>query len=390
VLKIGSKAAMSEHAMKTFIGVQMLRNVRNWYARFERPISSASLIGGFVFDAVTLRRVDTFWENFWVVVHLLVVAVCIVLVSRQENKGVADSASTLDSTGDSSKVHFWLINLMQFFFGGLLSTLLVFYFRSGSFAASWPFFLVLGVAFVANESLKKYYARLGFQISLFYLSLFCFAIFIVPVIVHAMGPLVFLLSGVVSLALMRLFVFVLKAVAKENLERGKKELAIAIGSIFLAINLLYFLNVIPPLPLSLMDAGVSHSITRQANGAYALQSEEPGWLSFFRLVETVHLPPGAPLIAYSAVFSPTRLNTRIIHEWQHYDGKRGWLTASRVELPLLGGRGGGYRTYSMKAQVPPGAWRVNVESPNGALLGRLRFNVAAASSEPPLKTELKD
>ena len=53
--------------------------------RYERPISSASLVGGFVFDALTLRRVDTFWENFWVVVHLVVVAACIVLVNRQEN-----------------------------------------------------------------------------------------------------------------------------------------------------------------------------------------------------------------------------------------------------------------------------------------------------------------
>jgi hypothetical protein len=377
---------MSEHAMKTFIGVQMLRHVRNWYARFERPISSASLIGGFVFDAVTLRRVDTFWENFWVVVHLLVVAVCIVLVSRQENKSAAES----DATGDSPKLHFWLITLMQFFFGGLLSTLLVFYFRSGSLAVSWPFLLVLGVAFAANESLKKYYARLGFQISLFYLSLFCFAIFIVPVIVHAIGPLIFLLSGAVSLALMRLFVFVLKTVAKENLERGKKELAIAIGTIFFGMNALYFLNVIPPIPLSLMDASVGHSITREANGNYELESEKGGWLRFFRLVETVHLPAGASLFAYSAVFSPTRLNTRIVHEWQHYDQKRGWLTADRVELPLLGGRGGGYRTYSMKSQVSPGAWRVNVETPGGALLGRLRFNVVLAASPPPLGIEVKD
>ena len=382
MLKSGSKAAMSGTAMKTFAGVRMLRHVRDWYGRFERPISSASLIGGFLFDALTLHRVDTFWENFWVVVHLLVVAACIVLISRQENK---------NATGpDSSKLRFWLITAMQFFFGGLLSTLLVFYFRSGSLSASWPFFLILAVAFAANESFKKYYARLGFQISLFYLSLICCAIFIVPVIIHAMGPLIFILSGLVSLALMRLFVFLLKVVAKENLERGKKELTVAIGSIFLAINLLYFLNVIPPIPLSLMDASVGHSITREANGAYVLQSEERGWFGFFRLTEIVHVPPGAPLYAYSAVFSPTRLNTRIVHEWQRYEGNRGWVTADRIELSLLGGRGGGYRTYSMKGQVPPGAWRVNVETPSGAVLGRLRFNVVPATIPAAFMTEVKD
>lgn len=373
---------MSSPAMKTFFGVRMLRSARDWYVRFERPISSASLIGGFVFDAVTLRRVDTFWENFWVIVHLLVVAACIVLVSRQEHQ-VAEAKS-------STKLNFWLLNAMQFFFGGLLSTMLVFYFRSGSLPASWPFFLILGVAFVANEALKQYYARLGFQISLFYLSLFCFAIFIVPVMIHSVGPLVFLLSGLVSLALMRLFVFLLKAAAKENFDRSKRELYVAVGSIFLGINLLYFLNVIPPIPLSLMDASVCHAVTKEAKGDYLLQSEKRSWLSFFNLAESVHLVPGTPLYAYSAIFSPTRLNTHIVHEWQRYDEKRGWVTASRIDLSLMGGRGSGYRTFSMKNQIAPGAWRVNVEMPSGALLGRLRFNVVGTTATPALQAEMKD
>jgi hypothetical protein len=372
---------MSEHVVRTFFGIRLARNVRSWYVRFERPISSGSLIGGFVFDALTLRRIDTFWENFWVVVHLLVVAVCIVLVSRQERSETESAAS--------AKKRFWLVNLMQFFFGGLLSTLLVFYFRSGSLAASWPFFLILGAAFAANESLKKYYARLGFQIALFYLSLLCFAIFIVPVIIHATGPLVFLLSGLVSLLLMRLFIFVLKLAAKENLKRSRWELAITVGSILVVINALYFLNVIPPIPLSLLDASVGHAITRQANGDYAIESKQRTCLSYFRWVETIHLPAGDPLFAYTAVFSPARLNTRVIHEWQHYDENRGWITTSRIELPLSGGRGAGYRTYSKKTQPQPGAWRLNVETPAGAVLGRLRFNVISATS-PPLRTDIKN
>jgi hypothetical protein len=45
----------------------MLIKIRNWYGRYERPISSLSLVGGFIFGAVTLKRVDLFWENIWVV-----------------------------------------------------------------------------------------------------------------------------------------------------------------------------------------------------------------------------------------------------------------------------------------------------------------------------------
>ena len=68
-------------------GESLRVHLRTVYARFEQPISSISLLGGFAFDAVTLKRVDTFWENFWVVAHLAVVAVCILLVNRAENRG---------------------------------------------------------------------------------------------------------------------------------------------------------------------------------------------------------------------------------------------------------------------------------------------------------------
>jgi hypothetical protein len=365
------------------LGESLGVHLRTTYARFERPISSASLLGGFAFDAVTLKRVDTFWENFWIVAHLAVVAICILLVNRTENHGA-------DPKGPP-KVHFWFINTLQFAFGGLLSTFLVFYFRSGSIRVSWPFFLILGAAFMANEKLKAHYARLTFQLSFFFLSLFCFTIFILPVVLHAIGPFIFLLSGAVSLALLYLFLRFLRSGVDEELSiRRRRTLNISIAAIFVTINVLYFLNLIPPIPLSLQDASVHHAITRNAEGNYAVQSEDPGPFHYFRLNEIFHATPGASVYAYSAIFSPTSLNTKIIHEWQFYEPKRGWTTMSRVELPVRGGRGGGYRTYSVRNGINAGAWRVNVESPSGALLGRLRFNVALQASDPPLITQVKN
>lgn len=213
-------------------------------------------------------------------------------------------------------------------------------------------------------------------------------IFILPVVLHSIGPLVFLLSGGISLAVLYLFLRLLKYIAGENLATGGRTLSASIVGIFVTINLLYFLNLIPPLPLSLQNAGAYHAITRTADGNYAAQSEEPDRLRYFRLAETFHATPGASVYAYSAIFSPTSLNTNIVHEWQFYEPKRGWTTKGRVDLAVRGGRGGGYRTYSMRTDITPGAWRVNVETPNGALLGRLRFNVAIQSSEPPLITLL--
>jgi hypothetical protein len=352
------------------------------YARTQLSLSSVSLVGGFVFDAVTLKRIDMFWENFWVVVHLLVVAFCILWVTREES---------FDTEREGTKLDSWFINLLQFSFGGLLSTFMVFYFRSGTFWVSWPFYLLLASAFIANEKLKSQYARLEFQLSLLFLSLFCFMIFILPVVLHAMGRLVFLLSGVLSLVMWWLFVRILRERAKENFSYHTKTVVVASASIFILMNVLYFMNVIPPLPLSLQDASVHHSVMRTESGAYLVQSESQGWLGFFRLTPRFHSAPGVRVYFYSAVFSPTSLNTDIIHEWQTYDSKGGWITADRIPLSVRGGRDGGYRTYSVKSGIKPGAWRVNVETPTGAVLGRFRFNVLSQSGVPvPFKTELKD
>src|ERR1700722_538011 len=183
-------------------------HAKSAYAHLERPISSISLLGGFAFDAVTLKCVDTFWENFWIVAHLVVDAVCIILLNRK-----ADAA---DESKDPSRAQFLFINILQFFFGGLLSTFLVFYFRSASLRASWPFLLILGAAFAANEILKAHYARLAFQISFFFLSLFCFSIYILPVVLHRIGPFIFLLSGAVSLALLYLFLLLLYSLTGQD------------------------------------------------------------------------------------------------------------------------------------------------------------------------------
>lgn len=360
--------------------VQAFNRFGSHYQHFVRSLSSVSLIGGFIFDAVTLKRIDLFWENFWVVAHLLVVGFCIIWIHRDENLAKSDGKSR----------NLWLI-VLQFFLGGLLSTFMVFYFRSGSIWVNWPFYLLLGAAFAANERLKNRYARLEFQVGLFFLSLFCFMIFLLPIVLHSMGRFVFLLSGVISLGLLQLFVGLLRVRGETSVVHSGRAIAMWTAVIFIAMNALYFANLIPPIPLSLQDAEVCRSITRSVDGKYLVESEAQGWLGFFRFAPDIHSATGAPVYFYSAVFSPTFLNTDIIHEWQTYDEKRGWVTDDRISLPVRGGRDGGYRTYSMKKDVRMGAWRVNVETPSGAILGRYRFNVLPQGSSPILlKTELKD
>ena len=359
-----------------------LTTIRNWYGKFERPISSFSLIGGFVFDAIFLKRVDLFWENFWIFVHLAVVAICIVLINLRKYR-------TEEET-DPSKLHFWYVNILQFFFGGLLSTFLVFYFRSATLSASWPFFLILGLAFVANERLKRHFSRLEFQISLLFLCLFSFLIFYVPVLVHSINQWTFVLSGFLSLVIITVFLRLLSRFSKENLFGHKHKLIISIAGIFLVMNVLYFTNIIPPLPLSLKDSGIYHAVLHNSNGDYVIQTEnESWWQKYFALYPDFHLVSGDVVYAFSSVFSPESFNTSIVHEWQYFNQKTNdWTTEGKVSLSVACGRGGGYRTYSARVDLNSGHWRVNVLTLSGLVLGSLRFNVVPVVVEPILNTKI--
>ncbi len=355
--------------------------IRDWYSQHERPVSSLSLIGGFAFDAITLKRVDLFWENLWVAAHIILVAIFIILVNLQENEAMDDK--------DASKKHFWYINILQFFFGGLLSTFIVFYFRSTTLAATWPFLFILLAAFIANESLKKHYARLTFQVSLFFLSLLAFAIFIVPVFFHRIGAVMFLISGAVSLAILFLFLLGINLLAKEKFQQNKKMLTISISSIYLVINVLYFANLIPPIPLSLKEAGIYHSIYRNKSGAYVVEGEAKGPFDYFSLHENINAAEGEWIYAHSAIFSPTSFNLGIVHEWQKYDPiSKKWITTNRIKLSVTGGREGGYRTYSAINNLSTGEWRVNAETSGGQIIGQLRFDVTMVNTKPPLITEV--
>ncbi len=365
--------------------MRIVEPVRNFYGRYERPISSGSLILGFVFDALMLRRIDTLWENIWILGHLVIVGVFIVLVHTQKSEA-GDEANP-------SKAHFWYVNILQFFFGGTLAAYLVFYFRSTELTSTWPFLLLLALAFIANESLKRQYVRFSFQISLFFLSIYSFAIFFLPITLHKIGTDVFLLAGAISLAVITLFVSVLFYFIKYRLKKERQESKLIIFSavlgIFTLVNFLYFTNLIPPIPLSLKDAGVYHSIDKIAGG-YEVTYEAHDWRDYFKIYPEFSLVSGMPAYVFSAVFSPRYLNLTIIHEWQHYDEAQSrWETESTIRLSVVGGRDDGFRTYSMKSAMSAGKWRVNIKTEDGLIIGRKRFRAVDSPITPMLTIGVK-
>ncbi|MES2216430.1 MAG: DUF2914 domain-containing protein [Patescibacteria group bacterium] len=355
-------------------------SVWNWIQKYERHLSSVALFAGFILDALTMRRVDNLYENsvlmsYFVMIAFGITALNYIEAGKYEREWVG-------------RTYHLLPLLIQFAFGGLFSGFTVFYFRSGSIVSSWPFIVILVSLLLGNEVLKKQYERLVFQITIFFISLFFFTIFFVPVLTNAMGPGIFILSGVCALALIGAFTYFLSRVVPERIHKNKKKLLYAVFSFYILINILYFTDLIPPIPLSFKQGGVYHEITRTSTGYTATEETYSGFASL-QFFKDVHIKKGDPLYVYSAVFAPNNLKTDIVHEWKHFDDETGrWISVDRIPYTIVGGADRGHRGYSMKTNLTEGNWSVNVETSRGQVIGRVTFEVIYDNETPKLEEKI--
>lgn len=362
--------------------MQIVDYAINWYGKYERRVSSFSLFFGFIFDLLTISRLDTTWTKIYILSHIVLIGVFIILIHKKERYR--------NDELDPSKAHFWFVNILQFLFGGILSTFLISYFRSSDLFVMWPFILILVTAFISNEILKRHYIRLSFQIGLYFLSVYSFAIFFIPILIHKIGVWIFILSGIASLVYISIFIYILFKIVKDKFSASRKSLIAIVLGIVVLVNTLYFTNLMPPIPISLKDIGVYHNITKNSSGNYDVVYEKKGVKGYFEFYKKFRLVSGEPVYAYSAIFSPSNLNLNVIHEWQHFDETTGkWTLETKVSLPVVGGRDNGFRTYSVRDNLTSGKWRVNVLTDNGQFVGRLRFYIIPVEYTPALTAGIK-
>lgn len=349
------------------------------FAKRERLVLGAFL-AGFILDNLALPRIDFNITHIVLLVYLFVAAAGALLLNLAEHGA---------NRGSLARFAPFFFAIMQFAFGGLLSGYFVFYTRSASLASGWIFILLLTVLLVGNEVFKRRYQEFLFQVSVLFTTIFFFTIFYVPIVFKNMGAIMFLISGAISLAIIGLFLSIFAKLVPGVLKQAKKTIVISIGSIYVLVNGLYFLNIIPPIPLALKSAGVYHAVYRTDAGAYAGQGERAVWYDLVeRFRPTIRITQGEPVFFFSAVFAPTKLGTTILHEWQYFNEEQSaWVTTDRLGFQIVGGRDGGYRGYSVKESVAPGRWRVNVITERNQLLGRTTFTVIDIPAVPTLVTK---
>ena len=363
-----------------WLKTRVTQSVELW-DRYERRLSVIGLATGFIFDLIIANRPDSPTNNVLLLSYLFVSGGLILILNlRTLRKKDVDVTPPL-----------LLLLVLQFCFGGLASNLLILYGRSGTFAGSALFILVLVGMLIGNEFLKSRYAQLRFNIVVYYMLLLTYCIIAVPTFIfHSVGTLVFLASGLVSLVFIGFFLALVYVVVLRGRQRGHQlyEVSFLVGFVFVLFNAFYFLGIIPPVPLSLKNIGVYHSVQKIAPGTYAGVYEDAPWYVFWRDTDNTYtVKGGEKATCFSSVFAPTGLSTPIFHRWEKYDDTKGaWTTISRISFPISGGRGEGYRGWTLSG-VTPGRWRCDVETQNGALIGRISFVVVENPAGATISTK---
>jgi Protein of unknown function (DUF2914) len=355
------------------------RDFLDWAKQRERTLSALGMVVGFLTDNLLFRRIDLPNTQRLFIAYLTLAAVSIIglhFLERRAREGRMYARwRTLFPMAT------------QFALGALWSGFLVFYSRSAVVTASWPYLAVLTGFFIGNEVLKRYHARLVFTSVLFFFAVYSFAIVTVPVYTHTIGRFTFIASGLVAVGVLILFLYVLAAVNRAQFVAARPKIAFGVTAVFVLMNVFYFTNTLPPLPLALARVGIYHAV-KKTGDSYVAQSEAEPWYAQFGVPPVLHVKAGQPLYAYSAVFAPIKLSTKIVHRWRRYDEKSGhWLTLSTVTFPINGGRDGGYRGYTIKHNPQPGDWRVDINTSEGHLIGRIAFKVEDVPAAVPATTE---
>jgi len=350
---------------------------RRFWGRYERHISSSALVIGFIIDYLTLTRIDRFFDNIVLLSYLLIALIAIVFI----NFFYSDIRTQIAPDGTIRLRMLGWINtvapiIMQFAFGGLFSGFVVFYSRSATLAMSWPFLFLLIGLLIGNEFFQRRYQRFTFQMGILYFALFSYFIFTVPIIVGAINTGVFILSGIISIISISIVLYILSYIVSFRVRWGVHPIFVIIFGIYIVINVLYFLNIIPPIPLSLQDARIAHSVER-TGATYRIIAEPLAWYDYILPKRDVHLTGSLDqLYAYSSVFAPTEFQTDISHVWQYYNEQNDqWETRSRIPFSVIGGRDEGYRGYTFITNVHEGLWRVNITTDDNRLIGRMVFDV---------------
>lgn len=331
-------------------------------------------IGGFIWDSLTLGRIDGWYSNTVLFTYLTSLSLCLYIFN------LADDGRWKGTWLEPYEEYAPLA--IQFFLGGLSSAYVVFFFQSVTLTKTMVFFIILVVLLFSNELLKHRISNKYLQFGAYFFVNFTFFTFFLPILFSRMTTFIFILSGVLSLMTTLLligYIYVISPSTREEVTGWK--LGILIISIYAFINGCYAFNLIPPVPLSLQSGMVAYNIEKQDND-FIVFYEQTAFYSFWKTYDkTFNYSDDDTVFVFTSIFAPTDLKQSVQHEWKWYEAEtETWNTTDIIDYEVIGGRSGGYRGFTFKENIWPGPWRIDVTTNEGMVLGKIEFQIIRDST----------
>jgi len=350
---------------------------RRFIRRHEKYAPILFFIGGFIFDTLTLGRIDRTYDLIVLCLHMTSLTITLYLFN------LADDDRWKNTFIERFEEYFPLA--IQFFFGGLSSAYVVYFSRSVSLSKTVTFFVILVMLLFANEILKKRISNKYLLFSVYVFLSFTVFTFMVPVFIKEMSTPIFLISGVISLGItLALIIFIYSKSPSTRKEVRFWKLLSVIVLVYGLINAFYFFRLIPPVPLAMDQGIVAHSIKRRGNN-YLVTFETDDWYVFWREHRIKYVyTPNEIVFVFTSVFAPTDLEKSIIHRWKWYNHQSSeWEIVEDIGYDITGGRDNGYRGYTYKNNVKQGEWKVEVITNEELVLGVVDFEIIIDSTLKP-------
>lgn len=360
-----------------------IQNVRqkfsDFHSRYEKYYNAWFFVGGFVFDVVTLDRVDNIYLIIQQAIYILFIGILLHFQTLQKTGHWKPEEMTSWFGRQFQKIWHYENEALHFILGSLLSSYSLFFFVSSSLSTSFIFLAIMFGLLVANE--LPHIQRQGpwMKYILYSLCIFSFFSLIVPLVLGFVG----LTTLIIALALgLMVGTFIVRQYIKSGIIEFdvRKNVMYPFGGVASLLLVLYVLKLLPPLPISIQYIGVYHNIEKR-EGQYVLQYDRP-WYKFWQYGDqSFEAMPGDKPYVFVRIFSPSNFDDTVYFHWMK-KGAAGWESRDRIPIKIVGGRDQGFRGYSVKNNFDDGTWRVQVETDDGREIGRINFGIESVPEGP--------
>lgn len=359
--------------------VQVLKTrFLNYYNQHEVAISIGVFVFGFLFDLLTLGRIDDLLNLIQQAIYLIILGSLLICEIKVK-------MGTLVLSERMQKWWEYHSLVVHFLFGSLLSVYVIFYYTSASAFTSFFFILLLAGLMCANEFPKIQKIGLPVRVILFSICTLSYFAFFYPILMGHVGAIPFWL-GFLSSATVLGIAFKLNF-SEENSEVLKKNVLYPAIGIHLFFILGYYFSLIPPVPVAVKRIGIYYEVIKQ-DGDYIGKHQRPFWKFWAKGSQDFQARPGDKVSVLLSIFSPAHFADQVYLKW-FLDTKDGWSLQDTIPLSITGGRDDGFRGFATKQFFTAGDWRVVVETSDGREVGRISLEITPDNSTEPREFKLE-